>query len=99
MHVVVNRVRLREPLEATVYDAAQRELSERVGAIGGIRSFYLARAGEEELLIVIVGDDEAAIDRMRDEIGNEWMTANVAPKAAAPPERLVAEVAASYERP
>ena len=98
MHVVVNRVRLSRPLPPEVYEAARSELPERAGAIAGIRSFYIAHVEELELLLVIVGDDEAAIDRMRDEIGNEWMTANVAPHAASPPERVLAEVAAAYER-
>jgi hypothetical protein len=98
MLVVVNRVQLKEPIDGAVFAAAQREMPARVAAIDGIRSFYVGRSGDEELFVVIVGDDEAAIDRMRDEVGNEWMRANVVPRAAAPPDRVVFEVLASFER-
>ena len=98
VHVVVNRVRLKEPIDDAVFEAAQREMPARVSEITGIRSFHVARAGDEELLVVIVGDDEDAIDRMRDEVGNEWMRANVVPHAASPPDRVVGEVVAVFER-
>ena len=79
MHVVVNRVQLKEPIEEAVFEAAQREMPARVSEIAGIRSFHVARAGDAELLVVIVGDDEGAIERMRDEVGNEWMRATSSP--------------------
>ncbi len=98
MVVVVNRVKLEAPIDDAVFAAAQREMPARVAAIEGIRSFYVGHSAEGDLLVVIVGDDEAAIDRMRDEVGDEWMRANVIPKAAAPPDRVVFDALTSFER-
>ena len=77
MHAVVNTIALQRPLEDAVFEAAQRELPERVAAIEGIRAVHMIRTGETELVLVIVGDDEAALDRMRDAVGDEWMRENV----------------------
>ena len=98
MHAVVNTIALERPLEDSVFEAARRELPDRVAELDGIHAVQMIRTGELELVLVIVGDDEAALDGMRDAIGNEWMTANVAPNAAAPPQRAVGEVLFSFLR-
>jgi hypothetical protein len=96
MVMVVNRVALKEAIPDEVFSAAQREMPARVRAIGGIHSFHLALAGDRELLLVIVGEDQDAIELMRDQIGNEWMSANVVPHAASPPDRVVGEVVVTF---
>lgn len=98
MHAVVNRIRLERPIDDEVYTAAQRDLPDRVAGIDGLRAFYLIRCGADDLLVVILGDSQEAIDRMRDEVGNDWMRANVIPHAASAPDRLLGEVVAAYER-
>ncbi len=99
MHAVVNTIALERPLDESVFEAARREMPERIAAVEGIEAVHMIRTGETELVLVIVGDDEAALDRMRDAVGNEWMRANVIPNAAAPPARAVGEVVVSYRRP
>jgi hypothetical protein len=98
MHAVVNRIRLEDPIEDEVYAAAQRDLPDRVASIDGLRVFYLIRCGDDDLLVVILADSQEAIDQMRAEVGNDWMRANVVPHAASPPDRLVGEIVAAYER-
>ncbi len=98
MHAVINRIRLKEPIDEAVYVAAQAELPARVAEIDGIRALYLVRSGEDDLLVVILGDSPEAIDQMRDEIGNEWMRAHVVPHAAGPPERGLGEVIPVFVR-
>jgi hypothetical protein len=68
MHAVVNRIRLKDPIDDEVYTAAQRDLPNRVARNGGIRAFYLVRCGDDDLLVVILGDSQEAIDQMRAEI-------------------------------
>ena len=98
MHAVVNTIALKQPLEESVFEAARRELPQRVAELEGIYAVQMIRTGELELVLVIVGADQEALDRMRDAVGNEWMTANVAPNAAAPPQRAVGEVLFSFQR-
>jgi hypothetical protein len=98
MHAVVNRIQLRTPIDDSVFADAQRELPDLVSAIEGIRSFYLIRAGEHDLLVVIIGESQEAIDQMRDQVGNDWMRANVIPHAASPPDRVMGEVVMAFER-
>jgi len=98
MHAVVNRIRLNGPIDDEVYVAAQRDLPDRVASIDGIRAFYVVRCGDDDLVVVILGDSQEVIDQMRIEIGNDWMRANIVPHAASPPDRLVGEIVAAYER-
>lgn len=98
MHAVVNTIALERPLEDAVFEAARRELPERVAAVEGIQAVHMIRTGEKDLVLVIVGDDEAALDRMRDAVGNEWMRENVVPNAAGAPQRAVGEVVFSFRR-
>jgi len=98
MYAVVNSIQLSEPIDDSVFADAQRDLPDLVSAIEGIRSFYLVRAGDHDLLVVIIGESQEAIDQMRDRVGNDWMRANVIPHAAAPPDRVMGEVVTAFER-
>jgi hypothetical protein len=62
------------------------------------RRSYLVRCGDDDLLVVILGDSQEAIDQMRAEIGDDWMPANIVPHAASPPDRLVGEIVAAFDR-
>jgi hypothetical protein len=74
---MVNRIRLKEPIDDEVFAAAQRDLPDRIAGIDGIRTFRLALCANDELLVVIVGDSAESLDRIRVEIGNDWMRDNV----------------------
>ncbi len=52
-----------------------------------------------DLVVLVFGDEEAALERTRDQLGNGFMRAYVIPHAAGPPERSVTEVIRSYQRP
>lgn len=98
MQAVVNRIALKEPLDDEVFAAAQRELPKRIEAIDGIESFHVLRTGSLELTIVIVGEDEQTLDRLRQEVGNAWMREHVVPHAARPSERVVGDILVAYTR-
>ena len=97
-HIVVNRVRLKSPIDDEAFAGAQRDLQRVAAEIEGLQAFYLASAENGDLLAVIVADSEEAIDQMREVIGNSWMRDNVIPHAAAPPDRTVCKTAVAFER-
>jgi len=99
MHAVINRIRLAEPLDDEVFAAAQRELPPLAAQIEGLTGFHVLRGADpHELTVVVVGEHPAALEAMRERVGNGWMREHVVPHAAAPPERFVGEAVVSYER-
>ncbi len=92
MRAVVNRISLATPIDDQVFEAARRELPALAAGIPGVDSLALIRCGAEELFVLIVADTAEDLDRLRDEVGNVWMRANVVPHAAGPPQRSVGEV-------
>jgi hypothetical protein len=98
MHAVVNRLRLAHPIDSPVFENAQRELPPRAAEIEGLRAFHVLRAGDDELSVLILGDTPEALERMRTEVGNDWMRENIVPHLAGGTERVVAESVVSWER-
>ena len=98
MHAVVNRLRLKHPIDPEVFAAAQRDLPPRAAQIDGLLAFHVVRVADDELVVVILGDSAAALERMRDEIGNEWMSDNIVPHLAAPTDRIAGESVVSFQR-
>lgn len=96
MHAVVNRVRLREPLDRSALLDAERDLRERATQIEGLDSILLLSAGELESLVL--AEDESALERTREHLGDAWIREHIVPHADGPPQRQLAEVLVSYER-
>ena len=48
--------------------------------------------------MLVFGDDEAALERTRVQLGDTFMREHVIPHADGPPERTIAEVVLSYKR-
>jgi len=98
VHAVVNRISLSEQLDEAELAAAQRDLEQQAGEVEGLSAIHVLRTQEGDLLLVIIGDDEAALDRTRDQLGNAFMRRHIIPHAAGPPNRTVTEVLLTYER-
>jgi hypothetical protein len=98
MHAVVNRLRLARPIDSSVFENAQRDLPPRAAEIEGLRAFHVLRAGDDELVVLIMGDTPEALEQMRAEVGNDWMRENVVAHLAGGTERVVAEAVVSWER-
>jgi hypothetical protein len=98
MHAVINRLRLKRPIDPEVFAAARRDLVPRVARVAGIAAFHVVQVADDELVVVILGDDGAALERLRDEAGNAWMTENITPHLAAGTERQVGESVVAYTR-
>jgi hypothetical protein len=95
MHVVVNHLRLREPLTDTTVQAA-REGMELVVAAGALAA-RVAKVDETHLILILefAGPEDA--DRIAREVGGPWMREHVRPLLAGDTERSVGEVIASAE--
>jgi hypothetical protein len=98
MKAVVNRIRLREPLADAELAAAQLDLDALAVGVEGLAAIHILRVGEDELVVLVFGEDEAALERTRTELGNGFMRAHIIPHADGPPERALADVVISYER-
>jgi hypothetical protein len=98
MHAVVNRLRLAHPIDRSIFEDAQRELPPRAARIEGLRAFHVLQVSDDELLLLIFGDTPDALERMRTEVGNDWMREHIVPHLAGGTERLVAQAVVSWER-
>jgi hypothetical protein len=98
MHAVINRIPLREPLDDAALAAAQDDLDAQAAQVDGLAAIHVLRTRDDELVVLVFGDDEAALDRTREQLGNAFMREHVIPHAAGPPERIVTEIVLSYQR-
>lgn len=92
MRAVFSRVELKEPIPDDAFDLTA--LEDKARAIEGFVSIQMIRL-EHALVLIITGEDDEAIDRIRDEVGNNWMREHVIPRAAGPPDRQVGDVVVS----
>lgn len=46
----------------------------RAAQIPGVRAFHVLRTGERELIILVQGDDVDALEEMRAQVGDAWMS-------------------------
>jgi hypothetical protein len=98
VHAVLNRIRVRDSLDDAALAAAQRDLDVQAGQIDGLAAIKVLRTEEGDLVVVVFGDDEAALERTREQMGNAFMREHVMPHAASAPERTIGEIVLSYRR-
>ncbi len=93
MHVVVNHLRLKDPVSDATIEAA-RDGMERVVAAGGLAA-HVAKVDDRHLILVLLfaGPEDAA--RVAREVGGPWMREHVTPLLAGETERSVGEIVAS----
>ena len=92
MHAVVNRLRLTPDRPADLWSRAQDEVPARARQVPGFHSVDMIELSATEVVLVVVADSPATLDRIADEVGNAWMRENVFPYLAGPPERQIGEV-------
>jgi len=98
MQAVVNRISLSDPLGDQEIAAALSDLQEQAAQVPGLSAIHARRTEEGDILLVIIGDDEAALERTREQLGTPFMSRCIIPHAAGPPNRTVTEVILSYQR-
>ena len=95
MQVVINHLRLREPVgEATVQ--AAREGMKLVVDAGAIAA-RVAKVDERHLILILEFPSAEEADRVAREVGGPWMREHIRPLLAGDTERSVGEVIASAE--
>ena len=93
MHVVVNHLRLREPLPDEARDALREgvKLVVEAGGLGG----RVAMVDETHLILILEFATAEDADRIARDVGGPWMREHIRPLLAGGTERSVAEVIAS----
>jgi hypothetical protein len=92
---VVNHLHFREPPDPALFARAQTEVVPMARSIEGFLGLHIVEAAPDHFILVIFGEDAAALDRVATEVGSPWMTANVASLLASPPERHLGPLVAS----
>lgn len=95
VHVVVNHLRLRDPVPNATIEAARRGMQLVVDA--GALAARFAKVDETHLILILEFASAEDADRIAREVGGPWMRENVRPLLAGNTERYVAEVIASAE--
>lgn len=95
MHVVVNHLRLREPVTEATVEAVQSGV--RLAVDAGALAARVAKVDERHLILILEFSTAEDADRMAREVGGPWMRENIRPLLAGDTERAVAEVIASAE--
>lgn len=95
MHVVINHLRLRDPLSEATVEAARDGMQVVVDA--GALAARVAKVDEKHLVLILEFATAADADRIAREVGGPWMRENIRPLLAGDTERSVGEVIASAE--
>ena len=82
-------------MDPRLFAQAERDLPLRCAAVEGFQDFYAIQTSDTEVVLLILGDDVAALNRVATEVGSPWMAANVVPLLAAPPDRQIGPTVAS----
>jgi len=93
VHIVVNHLRLRDPLTAETERTAKNALHLVVDA-GGLAA-RLAKVDERHLVLILEFETAEDADRIAREVGGPWMREHIRPLLAGDTDRSVGEVIAS----
>jgi len=96
VHVVVNHLRLRDPLSEQTVQAARDGIRLVVDA-GGSRGQVL-KVDDRHLILILEFPSAEEADRVAREVGGPWMREHIRPLLAGDTERHVGEVIASTDR-
>ena len=95
MHVVINHLRLRDPVSDETVQAAREGM--RLVVDAGALAARLAKVDERHLILILEFAAAEDADRIAREVGGPWMKENISPLLAGDTERSVGEVIASAE--
>jgi hypothetical protein len=95
LHVVINHLRLREPVPDAIAEAARKGMQLVVDA--GAVAARVAKVDDKHLILILEFSTAEDADRIAREVGGPWMRENIRPLLAGDTERSVGEVIASAE--
>lgn len=96
MHIVVNHLRLRDPLTSETERALQDgvRLVVDAGALAG----HVAKVNDRHLILILTFANLEDADRAAREVGGPWMRQHIVPLLDSDTQRSVGEVIASVTR-
>jgi hypothetical protein len=97
MHVVINHLRLREPVSDATVQAARKGMQLVVDA--GALAARVAKVDETHLILILEFSTGEDADRIARDVGGPWMREHIRPLLAGDTERSVGEVIASAKAP
>jgi hypothetical protein len=95
VHVVVNHLRLREPMPDATLDALQDGVNLVIEA-GGLGA-RVCKVDDMHLILILEFSSAEDANRIARDVGGPWMREHIRPLLAGDTERSVAEVIASAE--
>jgi hypothetical protein len=95
MYLVINHLRLRDPLADATAEAARDGMQLVVDA--GALAARVAKVDEKHLVLILDFATAADADRIAREVGGPWMREHIRPLLAGDTERSLGEVIASAE--
>ena len=95
MHVVVNHLRLRDPIAKPTVEASRNAV--RLVVDAGALAARVAKVDERHLVLILEFRTAEDANRIAREVGGPWMRENILPLLAGETERYVGEVIASAE--
>jgi len=93
VHVVINHLRLSQPVSDETVQKAQEGV--RLVVDAGAIAARVAKVDERHLMLILDFSTAEDADRVSREVGGPWMRENIAPLLAGDTERSVGEVIAS----
>ncbi len=93
MHVVINHLRLREPVPEETVEAARMGMQLVVAA--GALEARVVKVDDTHLILILEFSTADDADRIAREVGGPWMREHIRPLLAGDTERSVGEVIAS----
>ncbi len=93
MEVVINHLRLRDPVADETVEALRKGVQLAVDA--GAVSARVAKVDETHLILILEFSSADDADRMAREVGGAWMRDNIRPLLAGDTERSVGRVIAA----
>src|SRR5579885_552784 len=95
MAAVVNVLQLEDAVDPSLFERAVDELAPKMRAIEGFQGIQIVQSAPNEVVLLIFADTVEALDRLATDVGSPWMSANVVPLLAGPPQRHIGPVIAS----
>jgi hypothetical protein len=95
VHVVINHLRLRNPVSDATVQAAREGMQLVVDA--GALAARVAKVDETHLILILEFATAEDADRVARDVGGPWMREHIRPLLAGDTERSVGEVIASAE--
>jgi hypothetical protein len=95
VHVVINHLRLRDPVAEATVESLRKGVQLAVDA--GARAARVAKVDETHLILILEFSSAEDADRMARQVGGPWMRENIGPLLAGDTDRSVGEVIASAE--